>query len=249
MTTTIITTSSSITNSNKKEGSAAEPPATGVKPSQVKKVSKKPYVPPAPITAIVQEGSQTAGSAQATKRRSSKAHDAADKKSSALGDQSKTRRSSTTSATKKDQHNPAAAPSASKGKPTKPSAAPVISQPPATTDTMSSDRKKDRDRKKSSSRKKSSHDKYDDLKTPEPSSESGMRFDELYRLKGVVSVACREPRICGCSRYCNPSLSGRIISLTLFSLLPCFSLELVLSPLSEKDSIAPTQIVHMLSNV
>jgi hypothetical protein len=32
------------------------------------------------------------------------------------------------------------------------------------------------------------YDKERLLETPQPSAKSGMRFDELYRLKGVVSV-------------------------------------------------------------
>jgi len=53
---------------------------------------------------------------------------------------------------------------------------------------MSSDRKKDKDKDKKKSRKKSHTEKFDDLNTPEPSSKSGMRFDELYRLKGVLGT-------------------------------------------------------------
>ena len=50
------------------------------------------------------------------------------------------------------------------------------------------DGRKKSKKKSSSGVSKANHgQKFDDLNTPEPSSASGMRFDELYRLKGVVS--------------------------------------------------------------
>ena len=156
-------------------------------------------MPPAPITAIVQEGSDPAAGSK-EKRGSVKPKAP---QSSTEGDvekkPSKQRRSSTSGAKKtgsgtsgssdKEEKKP------SSSKKEEPKSAKVSSAEKgsdkdkaksATGENMSSG-KRDKDRERRKSRKSRPAQNYDDLKTPEPSSESGMRFDELYRLKGVVS--------------------------------------------------------------
>jgi hypothetical protein len=79
------------------------------------------------------------------------------------------------------------------------------------------------------------YDKERLLETPQPSAKSGMRFDELYRLKGVVSVhrLFADARRFSDLKFLSPASSSSAQEHSL---------------LSEKGSINPTPTFRTLSS-